>query len=97
MLKCNGCSGEDLIECLPRIVAVIWLRGLICVVPKCGGGKQPGQYCVGNLAIDFYTSLLRSRQAMYGKLCWISVFLKYHTCVNPRTVTNLLILMSLFW
>jgi len=84
------------VECLLRIVDAAWLRGLICVVPKHGGGDRAGRYCVGNLAMDMYSSLLHSRQALYGKSCWISVFLKHHTYVRPRTLTNIFILMCLY-
>jgi len=69
-------------DCLPRTVAGIWLRGLICVVPKNGGGDRSGRYCVGNFAIDMYSTLLQRRQARFGKICWTSMFLKHHTIVR---------------
>jgi len=82
MFKCNGCREKDLVECVLRTMAVVWLRGLICVVPKHGVGERPGRYCVSNLAIDQYTTLLHSRQSRYGKLCWMSVFLRHRTYVS---------------
>jgi len=49
---------------------------------KHDGGEHPGRYCVSNLAIDQYTTLLHSRQSRYGNLCSMSVFLRHHTYVS---------------
>ena len=79
-----------MVECLSRTVAAMWLRGLICVVPKYGGGRdRRGRYCVQNLAMDMYCTLLQSWQDLFRKLCWSFVFLKHHTFVRSRTLTYL--------
>jgi len=49
---------KDMLECLPKLVLVNWLWGLIHVVPKGGAGDRSGKYYIGNLAMDLFTKLL---------------------------------------
>ena len=43
--ECIACREKDVVECLLRTVAAIWLRGLICVVPKRSGGLRGPVLC----------------------------------------------------
>ncbi|KAJ8419537.1 hypothetical protein Cgig2_015648 [Carnegiea gigantea] len=48
---------NDILECWPRSMPGQWLMGLICVVPRHGGGDTAGRYCIVShhmLVISFH-------------------------------------------
>jgi len=50
-----------MLECLLKLVPASWLQGLIHVVSNGGAGDRSGKYCIGNLAMDFFTEILNRR------------------------------------
>ncbi|KAJ8424003.1 hypothetical protein Cgig2_032387 [Carnegiea gigantea] len=85
---------EDMPKCLPKLVPVSWLRGLIHVVPKGGAGDRSGKYCVRNLVMDLFTELLHRRQRTYPT-CLLLVadlrdrsFLPYNLLPAPAAKTR---------